>query len=172
MVVENDVMFRNSISEELTSHFGIQPPATTLIESYIYEYSVGEANNKKVSINWTNCYFVQIYVDKLRSVFLNIQNNPDYKDKLLNTTDADEIKIAIYMTHQEINPNRWKPLIDKKVAKDKCMYETKMEASTDTFVCRKCKTNRCSYYEIQTRSADEPMTTFVTCLDCGLRWKC
>ena len=36
----------------------------------------------------------------------------------------------------------------------------------------KCKGNKCRYYQMQTRSADEPMTTFVTCLSCANRWKC
>ena len=39
------------------------------------------------------------------------------------------------------------------------------------FTCRKCKSNDCSYYQMQTRSADEPMTTFITCQNCGNRWK-
>ena len=51
-------------------------------------------------------------------------------------------------------------------------YEPKLEASTDNFKCYKCKSKKCTYYQLQTRSADEPMTTFVNCLDCGNRWKC
>ena len=47
-----------------------------------------------------------------------------------------------------------------------------MEASTDTFTCRICKSKECTYYQMQTRSADEPMTTFVTCINCNNRWKC
>ena len=47
-----------------------------------------------------------------------------------------------------------------------------MEACTDAFTCRQCKSNKCSYYQMQTRSADEPMTTFVSCIMCGARWKC
>ncbi|KAJ8372987.1 hypothetical protein AAFF_G00272240 [Aldrovandia affinis] len=42
---------------------------------------------------------------------------------------------------------------------------------TDLFVCGKCKKKRCTYTQVQTRSADEPMTTFVFCNDCGNRWK-
>ena len=56
--------------------------------------------------------------------------------------------------------------------KDEDRYAPKLEASTDNFTCRKCKSNKCSYYQLQTRSADEPMTTFVTCINCGNRWKC
>ena len=38
--------------------------------------------------------------------------------------------------------------------------------------CGKCKSLKTSYYQLQTRSADEPMTTFVTCKGCGHKWKC
>lgn len=40
------------------------------------------------------------------------------------------------------------------------------------FQCRKCKSKKTRYYQMQTRSADEPMTTYVTCLQCSTRWKC
>lgn len=39
------------------------------------------------------------------------------------------------------------------------------------FTCGKCKSKKTHYYQMQTRSADEPMTTFVTCLNCDHRWK-
>jgi transcription elongation factor S-II len=35
----------------------------------------------------------------------------------------------------------------------------------------RCKQNNCAYTEAQTRSADEPMTLFVLCKNCGYRWK-
>jgi len=44
-------------------------------------------------------------------------------------------------------------------------------AKTSLLQCRKCKGKNCSYSEMQTRSADEPMTTFAYCLDCGNRWR-
>ncbi|KAJ0036460.1 hypothetical protein NQD34_005137 [Periophthalmus magnuspinnatus] len=42
---------------------------------------------------------------------------------------------------------------------------------TDMFVCSKCKGKNCTYNQVQTHSADEPMTTFVVCNNCGNRWK-
>ena len=60
----------------------------------------------------------------------------------------------------------------EKKEKDENMYVPKLDGNTDMFVCRRCKSNKCSYYQLQTRSADEPMTTFVTCVSCGNRWKC
>ena len=43
--------------------------------------------------------------------------------------------------------------------------------ATDQYQCGRCHKRLCTYYQLQTRSADEPMTTFVTCLNCGKRWK-
>lgn len=37
--------------------------------------------------------------------------------------------------------------------------------------CSKCKERNCSFQQRQTRSSDEPMTTFVTCHSCGHRWR-
>lgn len=39
--------------------------------------------------------------------------------------------------------------------------------SSSEFKCRKCKSEKTAVSQAQTRSADEPMTTFVTCLECG-----
>ena len=45
------------------------------------------------------------------------------------------------------------------------------EAETDAFQCGRCKQRKTRYYQMQTRSADEPMTTFVTCTNCNHKWK-
>ena len=42
---------------------------------------------------------------------------------------------------------------------------------TSLFKCNKCGQRKTTYTQLQTRSADEPMTTFVLCLECGNRWK-
>jgi DNA-directed RNA polymerase subunit M/transcription elongation factor TFIIS len=40
------------------------------------------------------------------------------------------------------------------------------------FVCinKKCRMKECIFFQLQTRSADEPMTTFIICTKCGKRW--
>ena len=37
--------------------------------------------------------------------------------------------------------------------------------------CRKCRSQHTDFTLLQTRGADEPMTAFAVCLDCGNRWK-
>lgn len=39
------------------------------------------------------------------------------------------------------------------------------------FRCRKCGSKNVTFYQQQTRSADEPMTNFCNCLDCGKQWR-
>ena len=41
----------------------------------------------------------------------------------------------------------------------------------DQCINPKCRSKRLSNHEKQTRSADEPMTQFFECLDCGKRWR-
>ena len=97
-------------------------------------------------------------------------NSNEVINKLLNK----EIKSydIVFMNYSDIQPDKWKELIEEKNTRLENRYFPKIEASTDNFTCRKCKSNKCTYYQLQTRSADEPMTTFVTCIDCGNRWKC
>lgn len=47
----------------------------------------------------------------------------------------------------------------------------KATAETEIFQCSRCKERKCTYYQLQTRSCDEPMTTFVACVACGHKWR-
>ena len=76
------------------------------------------------------------------------------------------------MGHTQMFPERWKEIIDNKSKRDRFLYEVNKEMATDAYTCGRCHKKECSYYQMQTRSADEPMTTFVTCLNCGKRWRC
>jgi transcription elongation factor S-II len=80
-------------------------------------------------------------------------------------------QVLAFMTHQELSPDKWSVLIDKKSKRDQQKFENNMAAATDTFTCRKCKSKKCTFYALQVRSSDEPMTIYVTCLECGQRWK-
>ena len=55
--------------------------------------------------------------------------------------------------------------------RDRYLFEINKEMATDQYKCGRCHKRECTYFQLQTRSADEPMTTFVTCLNCGKRWK-
>tara|TARA_Y100000991_G_scaffold196181_1_gene165915 strand:+ start:47 stop:565 length:519 start_codon:yes stop_codon:yes gene_type:complete len=159
--------FRSRIADQLNKILE-NDKISKNIEIGIFKYAFKEAKNRKILKKWENTRFLQIYMDRLRSIFINLKNK-----ELLTQIKNNELtpQSLSFMTHQEMNPNRWKKLIEKKIKRDESKYTTNMEASTDMFTCRKCKSKRCTYYELQTRSADEPATIFVTCLDCGKNMK-
>jgi transcription elongation factor S-II len=166
--VSNPEKFRANIADKLCVFLTKETDAVNL-EKGIYNWAIKEATNHKIVKKWDNPFFVQIYADKFRSVYLNI-DTPEVMEQVKNKTLKPHC--IAFMTHQELNHKKWDSLIQAKSIRDKNKYETTAEAATDTFTCRKCYSKKCTYYQMQTRSADEPMTTFVTCIDCGKRWKC
>ena len=174
MHINNPVDFRNNIRKKLNKI--IKKKSISLnLEKGIYNYTIQTAKQKKLIRNWTNQTFVMIYLDKLKSVMLNLNSKSTVENTtLLKRLKGGEFKSheLAFMTHQEIFPEKWKYLIDAKIKRDKKEGEVDLSAATDEFFCFKCQKRKCSYYEMQTRSADEPMTTFVTCLLCGNNWKC
>jgi transcription elongation factor S-II len=165
--IENPEKFRCNIRTKLNEKINNEKNSLNL-EKGIFNYTLKEAEQKKVLKKWDNNRFINIYLDRLRTVYLNINENTI---ELINCGSIKPHSLA-FMTHQEMAPDKWNKLIEAKIKRDKNKFETNVEAATDTFTCRKCKSNKCTYYQMQTRSADEPMTTFVTCIDCGARWKC
>ena len=144
------------------------------IEKGIYNYMISYSKENNITRKWENPIFFNLYFSKIRSICLNLNKESFIKNEYLidkikkrDIKGEDVAKLSVY----DINPNNWKKIIDEKMKRDKIKYELKPEAMTDQYKCRKCGSRKCSYYEMQTRSADEPMTQFFTCIDCDNRWK-
>ena len=61
------------------------------------------------------------------------------------------------------------PLKNKQSANDN-LLENPMKVDEGIFTCSKCKSQKTLSYQKQTRGADEPMTNFITCYNCGKKW--
>jgi len=165
--IEDSSLFRNKIIDFFDKKIQNKNISENL-EKGIYNYTLAQCDNKNLIKKWSNNQFVLIYIQKIKSIIFNL-NNENLFNKLINK----EIKAheLVFMNHQEMRPDIWNILIEEKKIKDENKFSPKIEASTDDFTCFKCKSNKCTFYQLQTRSADEPMTTFVTCLNCNNVWK-
>ena len=108
-----------------------------------------------------------------RSIIFNLKDdkNPDFRRRvLLGEIKPEEI---VSMTADDMASDARKR--ENEGIREKALFECERglqnAASTDQFKCGKCGQRKTTYFQLQTRSADEPMTTFVQCVNCPNRWK-
>ncbi|KAK6737434.1 hypothetical protein RB195_019874 [Necator americanus] len=113
------------------------------------------------------------YKAALRSRVFNLRDkkNPALRENVLTGVVKPE-KFAV-MTSEEMASDEVREMRDKfnKAAILEHQMSVQQGTPSDMFKCGKCGKKNCTYTQLQTRSSDEPMTTFVFCLECGNRWK-
>ena len=136
-----------------------------IIEESIYKFSKEYCTSFNLAFDK---FLFLVYKDKSNDIILNLDpSNEDIgNDYLLEIVKKDKIKLTsiAFFSPEELFPIKWDSIIKKQNYRKEKLKTIK---STDFFKCPKCGDRNCSVYQMQTRSADEPMTTFVTCLTCG-----
>ncbi|EHB08900.1 Transcription elongation factor A protein 3 [Heterocephalus glaber] len=133
------------------------------------------------------------YRNRVRSRISNLKDprNPGLRRNVLN--GAISAGLIAKMTAEEMASDELRKL--RNAMTQEAIREHQMAktggTTTDLLQCSKCKKKNCTYNQVsllasdktvshcvlladcwmQTRSADEPMTTFVLCNECGHRWK-
>lgn len=146
------------------------------VEEEILHVVADQALQENIDVDWANRIFWNMYRSKAISIYENlrgensyVQNNENWASKL-KSGDITPKSFAGLST-VDICPSRWKAAIEKIIETEKKLY-AKNENAAIFMWCSSCKKkSKCDYYQMQTRSADEPMTTFVTCLECDRKWK-
>jgi len=103
-------------------------------------------------------YLDNIYDTKLNELLTILEDNPNI------ISSEDDAKNIAFMKPEELNPDTYEQLLKKKELEE---YNKTDIKSSSAFKCSKCKKNKCSVTQKQTRAGDEPATIFVTCLECG-----
>lgn len=144
------------------------------LELGIYNASLDEARRRLIPLTWDHTTFKWIYTMISKRTAANFQPESYVgNDTLLQRWKDGEFSLDAlgHWTSYELKPTHWKDLKDQQFRREQRILEGNLAMATDRFRCSRCHKKLCSYYELQTRSADEPMTIFIRCLNCGKQWK-
>lgn len=140
------------------------------LEKNILNHAVDKVAEDDASFE--NEYFRTSYKCKFLSVKNSFLKNPELVDKMQNK----KIKSS-----EVVNLKPWEAVPDGNYARAleehlhkelrKEWFKKEQQNQRGFFRCR-CGSDKTTYQQAQTRSADEPMTTFVSCMTCGKNWKC
>jgi hypothetical protein len=163
-------------------------------ERSVYNWAVQETRGHQDDPSWENRLFRARYKQKAFGLLRELERGPVVSTDLKVT--GDRVTLNLNLVPQLVKRLQNKELDSKNLArytpdvlwpdgpwaktafdlksKDLAMEaaKAKEEDYSGLFKCGRCKSTKTTYYQMQTRSADEPMTTYVTCKNCGHKWKC
>jgi transcription elongation factor S-II len=123
------------------------------------------------------------YKNLMRSLMYNLNSNETLRNAIISGELLPEYLACMDFARREQEIVKQTYKVNKKDIKSPKYYTEKEGCAVDwsdaaiycdnmpLLKCRKCKSTRCDFNQVQTRGADEPMTVFAVCLDCGVRWR-
>ena len=178
-VQQRDVFIDCAIREKVVDNFALlfkSREMATDFELSILKHVVELAKKDSYEVDWSNRTFWNMYRNRAVSLYENLKGSESYvqnNQHILDKINSGELELnnVAEMSPIDLCPSRWKESIEKIIESEKKLYSAQKNASIFMW-CSGCKRKtKCDYYQLQTRSADEPMTTFVNCLECGKKWK-
>ena len=143
-------------------------------ERCIYNGAVRSAVQRHVGKSWSHPPFIELYTRYAKHISANFHPKSYVGNtELYQRYKAGEIsfKDISEMDTYQLFEGRWTESFNQQQIREKRQLEGNKAMATDQFLCTRCFKRECTYYEMQTRSADEPMTIFITCLNCGKHWR-
>ena len=167
---------RKSIHKSIVELFApyLSPTEMNMFERCIYNGAVHSSTQRHVGKSWAHQPFIELYSRYAKHVTANFHpksyvGNPElyerYKAGEITFKDISE------MDTYQLFEGRWAESFEQQQIREKRQLEGNKAMATDQFLCKRCFKRECTYYEMQTRAADEPMTIFITCLNCGKHWR-
>ena len=166
---DNKSKDKKALNEKALNEKALNEKATAVEES-IYRFAAHRCQTVyKIPPQWTDPSFVQLYTGRFRSLFHNLKHEPAFlkrvRDGSIGVAELEN------MRHIEMSETKWAPYIQQLLERE--MYtqnQNENRATSDMFVCPNCSSTRSTFYSLQTRGGDEPMTIFVNCADCNYKW--
>lgn len=116
------------------------------------------------------------YVNRVLEIMHNLkdENNNEFRNDIIEGKITPEELCTMEATEM-LNKNKQEEI--EKQIKDKIdevrtdWNEKHGQVTEGMYKCRVCGGKKTIQHEQQTRSADEPMTLFITCVNCKFTWK-
>lgn len=155
---------RKKSTKLLTDHFDKSDAQTVEDGCYDFSEQYCKSNNNNLAIAQS------IYKDSIQNIIYNCnQNNATMRGlkKLIAKKKYNAYNLA-FLRPEELDEDNWmKIILRKNTTEDKLNNLPTIEWRS----CKSCKSIEYFYYQLQTRSADEPMTTFYICKKCNKTYK-
>jgi DNA-directed RNA polymerase subunit M/transcription elongation factor TFIIS len=140
----------------------------------IDEFAINYCSNNRLP----ECIKDSVKLDKYLDIKFNLEHSTKLVKKLIEETELENNNLSESinkykftqslpsLSPHELDDKLWKQHIEKR----KLNEETRQMMATVAIFCHKCRETKCRSYQLQTKSIDEPMTTFVACMVCGHNW--
>ena len=140
------------------------------LDTLLWNWTLLACERDHIPRYWTDKRLRYRYTTRALGLDFNLHHpkNPALRSKSLS------LRRLMSMTPQQMFPEFWKEVYERVAAKQLRRLAATMDPETapdGAYTCGKCKSRKTVYSSMQIRSADEPMTNFVTCLACGKNWK-
>jgi DNA-directed RNA polymerase subunit M/transcription elongation factor TFIIS len=172
-IKELEIILPKIFSKSFLTNHNIQTEILNM-EALIYSKTLDRADKNTVVKNWNFPLFCSIYRQAVAEILWNLHpKSSNFNKNLIKRLEEGEFTLSSIpnMNAYELAPEKWRDMADRQFKREQKILEGDKSRSTDQFKCHRCGKRECSYYELQTRSADEPMTMFINCLNCGKRWR-
>lgn len=160
------------IQERFANHFTEEE--CVAIERAILTNTMTDADSKFVVKHFDNTLFQVCYTSATRRLLANLDPKSYVHNEHLfqKLTHHDlQIEHLATMNVMDYAPHLYSGLHDRMLLREQQQLDGNKSMATDMFKCNRCGKRETTFYELQTRSADEPMTKFITCVNCGKRWR-
>ena len=132
--ISNPCIFRENIKNKFStitsSSLGIN------IEIGIFNYTIKESDRLNIIKQWTNPFFVLIYINRFKAIYSSIQKSPYFQNFIIDNQKNPDIIATL--TQYEMNPDKWKEIIQTQKIKNENTYDKCLSLSSE-FTCKKCK---------------------------------
>ncbi|BCS83241.1 TFII-like transcription factor [Cotonvirus japonicus] len=155
---------RKSVIKKLSDHF--ETKICKLIEKGIYDFTKQTCEDENTYLKMSE----SIYKDCFANILFNLENNKTTINKIKQSIKAGKYNAynLAFCRPDELDKDNWMKIIARKALTEDTL---KNLSTTNWKPCYTCKNTAYFFYQLQTRSADEPMTTFYICKNCNKTYK-